>query len=598
MSKYYSKELNNVILNGVDKNTFDFINEATSDNDDLIAITYFNNKISYKKFKEEVYKYATVLKNYGLGKGDTISLLLPNVPEIVYYYYAAWILGVKVNPIDPRFNCDGILNSINQSDSKLLIAILDCYSLKVKPIINKINVENVILVSPSDSMPYDLAGTATKFIYKYKDFLLNLNDKDFNGSKVKLNDVFVGDIIPDTISTVYEDHLIASNLFTSGTTGNPKAAQLSHRAFNIKANQIKYGVPNLNPGDSFLAIIPFFSGYGSFAGMHNCLHKNMNLIMIPKFSSSEVSDLLCKYKASTMIGVPKYWEDFINNIEFYKRKYKLQDFSFLKNPVSGGDKINSEIVNKFDDYFKKEGIDTRLIIGYGSTETGGPISTTVADNYYRDCENTGVLFPGVEYIIINPDTNEIIEDNSIGELAIHDEGMMEGYENKEDTEAITINHNGKNFIKTGDLFEVNDREMLYFKGRVKRVMMRPDGHTVHSLPIENTILLHPMVDNCCVVGLKKKDNSSGTIPTAFIKLKEGQHDIEQLIKEIDDLSLQYLSERNRALSYVFVENLPYTSMGKIDYKSLEKLFIDDLNYYVVDDTFFKEKNSILIKRRH
>ena len=98
--------------------------------------------------------------------------------------------------------------------------------------------------------------------------------------------------------------------------------------------------------------------------------------------------------------------------------------------------------------------------------------------------------------------------------------------------------------------------------------------------------------------LKKSDNSSGSIPTAFIILNDGYEISDELIGDIDALSLQHLSERNRALAYVFVDKLPYTLMGKIDYKSLEKLHIDDLDYYVVDDTFIQSKNKGLVKKKY
>ena len=119
-------------------------------------------------------------------------------------------------------------------------------------------------------------------------------------------------------------------------------------------------------------------------------------------------------------------------------------------------------------------------------------------------------------------------------------------------------------------------------------MMRPDGHTVHALPIEEALYESPIVDQCCVVGLKKELGSIGTIPTAFVVLKNDALGGEETAKELDEIALQRLSERNRALAYVFVDKLPMTLMDKVDFKQLEKLTLIDTPAYIVDDTFFKD----------
>ena len=597
MKNYYGDEISNEVVKDTNMNAFDFLCNSTKDYDNLVSMSYFGNEISYLDLKKMAYIYANKLKSYGLKKGDTVSLLLPNVPEVVYYYYGAWILGVRINPIDPRFNPQGILESVNSSNSVILVSLLDSYKTKVSPIFDKLNAENIVLLSPTDSMGNSFKDVFSKAIYKYKESVVSLSEKDFKSNKVIMNKKFLKDTDSKIIPSTYEDNLIASHIFTSGTTGTPKAALLSHQAFNIKSNQIKYGVPGLDPADRFLAIIPFFSGYGSFAGMHNCLNKGMNMIMIPNFNPNMVTDLVLKYKTSAMIGVPKYWEDFALNYESMKKKYGIEDLSFLKHPVAGGDKINPSIVDLCNEVFEKNNSPAKLIVGYGSTETGGPIATTISDKDYYDNENTGVLFPGVDAVFVDPETNLIDPNSNFGELSIHDPAMMLGYADKDETNNISFEYNGKKYIKMGDLFETNDKGQLYFRGRTKRVMMRPDGHTVHSLPIENAINLDDNVEDSCVVGLKKSDNSSGTIPTAFVILKDGEVDLNEMTKKLDDISLQHLSERNRALAYVYVDKLPYTLMGKVDYKTLESLIIDDLDYYLVDNPFISKSTHLLARKK-
>ena len=587
MDRYYSEEIDKEVLNGVNMNAYSFIEKANENREQLTAFTYFGAETTYKEFKEKVNTYANNLLSYGLKKGDSITFLLPNTPEIMYYYYAAWILGVTVCPIDPRTNPNGIKKIVNDSNSRLLISILDKYAEKVSPILDDINVEKIVVVSPTDSMSNGFKQNIGKIVYKYKEFYLNLVDKDFSSDKIVMNKKFIKSITGN-IKPIYTDDyskLHAVNLFTSGTEGTPKTAIHSHQNYNVKAKQIEYALPRANPGDKFLGIIPFFSAYGSFQGMHNCLYRGMNIVLIPNFKPSDVPELICKHKPSTVIAVPNYWHDFSNRIDELMTQYGLDDLSFLKYPISGGDKQSAVDVKICNDVLNKHNADGPLMRGYGSTEVGGATITTVDNDrtLYEDNEYSGVPFPGVDYLIERKNGEEY------GEILVSDPAMMLGYLNEPDeTNRTIVERDGKKYVKMGDLFTVDESNRFYFQGRIKRAVMRPDGHTVHVLPIEEEIVKTPFVDECCVVGLKKKDGSAGTIPTAFIVVNDSVEKTAETVKKIDSYCLKELSERNRALAYVFVDELPRTLMDKCDYKVLEKLYIDDLPYYLVDDTFFKE----------
>ena len=597
MNNYYGKEAERDVLTGIKKNAFDFVDEATKGYEDYTAMTYFGKEISYKEFKRKVNIYANKLKSYGLEKGDSISLLLGNTPEIVYYYYAAWVLGVKVCPLDPRTNSDGVKDMINKCDCKLLIAIIDKYQEKVSPIIDKINVDKVVIVSPTDSMGFSIKGTIGKAMYRYKEHKLNMVDKDFAGDKVIMNDHFLRGSSDAKVPTVYEESPLgmpASCLFTSGTTGSPKASVQTHESYNAKSKQIRYAFPNLLPADKFLGIIPFFSAYGGFAGMHNCLSKAVNIIMIPSFNPRMVPELICEYKPSSLIAVPNYWHDFGSRIDDLMKTYNIKDLSFLKYPVSGGDKQPPQDVTDLNAIFRKHKSPAMLIRGYGSTEVGGPVATTVLSREYEDREYTGIAFPGTDFKLCSETTGEIDPKLRYGELAISDPSvMMEYLDDKEETDDVIVEYNGRRYLKSGDLFSIDQEGRLHFIDRLKRAIMRPDGHTVHAVPIEDAVTRSSLVDKCCVVGIRKTDGSSGAIPTAFVKLKPGIEGTEEAAHQIDELALQYLSERNRALAYVFVDDIPQNSIGKSDYKHFAKLTLDDIEPIVVDDTFFDSKSKKL-----
>lgn len=578
MKKYYCDVSEEQVKDGIYMNSCDFMQKNVAGNEDLIAMNYYGKEISYGLLNHNIELYANKLKKYGLSQGDTITIILPNIPELVYFIYAAWKIGVRVNLIEPRFNSNGIKMLVEQCDSKLIITTPQTYNEKIRQISNEFFVENFLLINPLTS-------------------LNNCNDEsiDLGNNRIILLNEFYNDIILSNIKSVYSDNMDATVVFTSGTSGFPKGAIFTHEAHNAKINQISYGVPNIAKGDKFLAAIPFFSAYGINAGMHNSLSKLMNMYMIPKLNVEDFGELIVKDKIQTAIGVPKHWELLMNNWNEYSKKYGVYDLSFLKNPVSGGDTLPPTLIKQLNEFFTSLNANSKIINGWGSTEGGGPNATTVNDSQFSDDLTSGVMFPSIKYILVD-DENNIVE-NGIGELAISDIGGMKGYlNNNTATQEITVIKDGIKYFKTGDLFEINEKGMLYFDGRKKRAIMRPDGHTVHTLPIDNALMECDLVQDVCTVGLKRKEDFTGSVPIAFIVLKNDVEINDDLIKYLDDFCLERLPERNRAHAFTFVKELPYTLMGKVNYKLIEKNNLESLKLYVVDKTFLDDNTLSLNKK--
>lgn len=218
------------------------------------------------------------------------------------------------------------------------------------------------------------------------------------------------------------------------------------------------------------------------------------------------------------------------------------------------------------------------------------ISTTSDNEKTHLFGSSGALYPGVRIRIVDPDTGESLQNRREGEIYVHTPTMMMGYLNKpEETDAVFTETDGIRFFRTGDKGYLTETGHLFLTGRYKRLMKRPDGHQVSPIPIENAVGNHPMVDNCCVVGLKKNADASGVIPTAFIKSKDRTELSEIEIKDIAEKALQQLSgERETALAYVVVDAIPYTENGKMDYRKLEESDFNSLHFFVIDDAITKD----------
>lgn len=575
---------------GISRTAYEFLFDRCKEMLDLPALRYFGTRTTYRQLLERIDELAALFAELGVEAGDCVSICLPNVPAFVYSFYALNKLGATVVLIDPRSNSSRIRHFVNETHSKFVVCVLDIVKEKLLSQ-NEWDAGSILIVSPADDMK--LGGKefskvlAARIIYSLKKYSLQ--------STIKKNDacsrfVFLEDCLADVKRSApdaapYKDGCPAAVIYTSGTTGKAKGALMSSRALNAMTKQMSYGADELPSGDTFLGCIPFFSAYGLFCGLHNSFAHGWEIILVPQFDPNEFDRLIEKYRPNNALGVPRFWESLLSS-----KRLSNADLSFVRIPVAGGDFISSDSVASINAFFAQRGAGAKLKVGYWATEFGGVVATT-RDRYPDEAMGSvGELLPGCLAIIVDPDTDEPLlgnEDNP-GELCLYTPTMMDGYLNENDeTIDITIHDaGGRKYYRTGDKAFFDDAKRLRIIGRYKRDMMRPDGHTVHALPVEDSILKHDSVLACAVVGLKQETSDSGVIPTAFLVLREGdERSFEAIVREVDRICLADLPERDRALAFCAINELPFTQMGKIDFKTLEAQRLCDLDVVYVDKTF-------------
>ena len=222
----------------------------------------------------------------------------------------------------------------------------------------------------------------------------------------------------------------------------------------------------------------------------------------------------------------------------------------------------------------------------------GVISVTLEDGETLD--SSGTPMPNVKVKILDPKTHEELPFMEEGEAYISSvSSMLEYLNNKEETDKITFYdpETGEKYYATGDIMKMLPNGQLIFEDRIKRLMKRPDGHQVNAGTIENVISTVDGVKEVCVVGLKYKD-VMGVIPTAFVVTEE-EKDKQELVDLFEKASYEQLtSVRDKALAYVFLEEMPYTQNGKMDAFSLAKNNLDDIeDAYIVDYSFIDKREK-------
>lgn len=596
---YFPENIGELIHKDTDEKMVDHIRRANADYLDTLALTYMGIQITYRELFSHVEEYARSLKQFGLQKGDYITVCLPNCPEAVYYFYACNEIGVTPYLIDPRFTVGKMGVCVQDSQSKLFVCEMGTYYSKVAQYEDTIPVDRIIVVSPLFSFEVhsrlSFRQKALKCLYSIKS--ASEKRKAPNSQKRCYQKEFIeeGKKWRGEITTEYDSSIPAIVVNTSGTSGGSvKGASHTNKSYNILANQTDFISSEIRRGYDYYGYIPYFTMYGSAVGMHTGLTHGVIIDNIPQFNGKKSLLEIVQKKPNILIGVPSLFE----NLAAYCKR-KSVDMSFAKLYVMGGDNVSPEKLQKENELFAQLGMQKKITYGYGSTEVM-MASTTSDDERSYQYGSCGIPYPGVCYKVLEPDTQVPLENGSEGEIYIHTETLMAGYLNKpEESKAVFTEIDGVRYFKTGDKGYLTETGHLFFTGRYKRLMKRPDGHQVTPIPIENAISKHPIVEDCCVVGLRKNKEAQGVIPTAFIKARADIAITETEIKDIAEKSLQLLSgEREIALTYRIVDFIPYTENGKMNYRALEERSFSDGTYYAIDDPitrgYFKGMENVKI----
>lgn len=544
----------------------EYIMETALKYPNIYAISYYNNKITYKELIDKITECAKSLKTIGVKEGDIVSICMPNTPSALYMFYAVNLVGAISNMIHPLSSEKEIEMYLNKTNSKVIMTI-DINYKKVINIINNTSVKKVIVSSAGDDlkgfkkMMYSIFSTdVTKATKKIKQVFL----KAFQNREVMSYKKFIA-----KGSSYYEDYTASRKaedtaviLYSGGTSGSPKGIMLSNLSFNALAYQAHYMCDPAKAGDSILSIMPIFHGFGLGVCIHTCLHIGMMCILVPIFKGKNLGKLIRKTKPNFMVGVPTLFEALYNN-----KKLKDNDFSSINCIVSGGDIMDEEQIERYNDMFKKYGSKAKIRVGYGLTEACA--ATCLSPTLVHREKGIGVPFPDTIYKIVKIGTIKEVEKMEDGEICICGPTVMQGYLNDDkETESVLKKHkDGQTWLHTGDIGCMDEDGFIYFKSRLKRLIVS-SGYNIYPSYIEGIINKHEYVSNCTVIGVP--DKYRGQIAKAFVVLKKEVKLNEGVEEEIKEYCKKYIAKYSMPRIFEFRKELPKTLVGKIAYSVLEE----------------------------
>ena len=550
--KYYTKEdlkykIPNITM-------YDQIVNSTKEYPYNIAVQYEGRKINYLSFLKKIDTCANGFYDLGIRKGDIVTIMLPNVPEALVSLYALNKLGAIANMTHPLSAEEEIKQTIESTKSKYLI-IYNAQYEKIESFILDSGVEKVIFVSPGDSLNifkstlFDISQF-NKFKHHPKNSLY-INWKKFMFlSKYKKHMPIMEKLGKNTPAVI---------IHSGGTSGTPKNVVIQNRAFIFAAKGEEIDLIRLNQGDSALAIMPNFHGFGLSVLMHTPLALGCSTILVPKFDSKKFDVLFKKTRPTCVLGVPTLFEALSNS-----NNVKNLDLSFLKYVISGGDLLPKNLEDKINKYLEDHGSSAKITQGYGLSEALACV--TMAHDDVNKSGSVGIPLAG-NYIKIINDERKTVPYGETGEIVINSKALMMGYLNNESetNEALQIHDDGHVWLHTGDLGYMDEDGFLFYKGRIKRMIIT-SGYNVYPSHIEEVIEKHPDVLQCTVIGIPHPYKQQ--VPKAFVVLKDGSRGF--LIKqEIKAYCKKNLAKYMMPYEIVIRKQLPKTKLGKVDFSVLQ-----------------------------
>jgi long-chain acyl-CoA synthetase len=514
------------------------------------ALLFRGKYLTYDTLIAKVDYLASGLDAFGLSKGDSITFAMPNVFEAVFGFYASSKLGLKCHMVHPITPVKQMEKHMKETKSQTLV-ILDTFYDHYRSLLDDSNI-TIFLVNPMQEF-----GFMLKILYKI------INRK-------KRAHIRLGDRLRD-FASLYEKSVknitninplsTAVYLHSGGTSGKPKTIELSHHSINYLVSLTQYimDVENFD-NKHMLAVLPMFHGFGLCMGIHGMLISGGVNTLMPKFSAKEAVKLISKNQINYVIGVPSLFESLIREPGFDSNEMRHIDQAFI-----GGDYVSMDLKKRFDQQMIKNQSPARLLEGYGLTE----VVTVCCVNTLKEHnpESVGKALPGIDILIKDLNSDEILGPNQDGEIIVTGPTVMNGYLNDEEaTKATFFKYKDQVWVKTGDLGFIDQAGFVHYKQRLKRII-KVLGIPVLPAEIENHLMDYSEISEVAAVSMPDPDK--GNVVKLFIVWNDTNKKIS--FKEIQKTIKENISVYAVPKEMVELDELPKTLIGKTDVMALEKM---------------------------
>ncbi len=476
---------------------------------DHVALRLDDMEVSYGLLDEGSARLAAVLADRGMEPGDRVGIMLPNVPYFAVCYYGVLRSGGVVVPMNVLLKRREVAFYLGDSGAKLMFA-WEGFADDAKAGAEEAGAE-CIVVKPGE----------------FEELLAGVEPRR------------------EVVDRASDDTAVI--LYTSGTTGTPKGAELTHD--NLKTNcEITRDMFGIGDDVVTLGALPLFHSFGQTCSMNATLAAGGTLSLIPRFDPGKALEIIQRDKVNLFQGVPTMYSALLHQ----EGRDKF-DTSTLELCVSGGSAMPVELMRGFEDAFK-----CKILEGYGLSESS-PVASFNRPDRERKPGSIGIPIEGVDMKVVDDDGNDIAQ-GEVGEILIRGHNVMKGYWNKPDATGETLIDG---WLHTGDMAKIDEDGYFFIVDRKKDLIIR-GGYNVYPREIEEVLYEHPAVREAAVIGVK--DDSLGEEVGAAVALKDGEDVSAQELRE-------FVKEQVAAYKYPrrvwFVDDLPKGPTGKILKREIE-----------------------------
>ena len=484
-------------------NLSSLLEDAAAGHPDHAALRMDDFVLTYAQLREAAGRMSTLLASLGVEPGDRVGLMLPNIPAFPIAFYGALAAGAVVVPMNPLLKEREVAYYLGDSGARALVT-------------------------------WDMfAGEAAKGA-------ADVGAEMISSPMVDLADTY-GGLAPARTSSGRHDDDDAVILYTSGTTGRPKGAELTHAGLvaNAEVSAQLFGV---GPDDVIMGCLPLFHVFGLTCGLNVSVGSAATLTLLPRFDPAQALDIMQRDHVTVFEGVPTMYAAMLHLPDADPAKTAT-----LRLCASGGAAMPVEILRGFEEKFG-----CIILEGYGLSETS-PVASFNHPHLERKPGSIGTPIEGVEMRLIDDDWNTVPE-GEIGEIAIRGHNVMKGYWNKPEATAEVMRDG---WFRTGDMANVDSDGYYYIVDRKKDLIIR-GGYNVYPREIEEVLHEHPAVAEVAVIGIPHP--SLGEEVGAAVALKPGATATPEELRAF---------ARDRVAAYKYprhvwlVDTLPKGPTGKI-----------------------------------
>jgi long-chain acyl-CoA synthetase len=465
--------------------------------------------LTYGEFRDAALKVAGSLQARGVSPGDRVGMVLPNVLSFPVVFYGALLAGAAVVPMNPLLKAREVEYYLRDSGARLVVT-LDATAAPVTEAAGTVGIE-AVTVGPA--LPEALLDA---------------------------------DPIDGAVERADDD--LAVILYTSGTTGQPKGAELTHANMAGNARTTADTLAENTADDVIMGCLPLFHVFGLTCGLNTAVLKGSTLTLIPRFDGTKALSVIDRDRVTIFDGVPTMFSAMLHS-----PAAGTQDVSSLRLCVSGGSAMPVEVMRAFEEQFG-----CMILEGYGLSETS-PVASFNHPHAERKPGSIGTPIAGVEMRLVDDDGKDVAP-GEVGEIAIRGENVMKGYWERPEETAKAI---PDGWFRTGDLARRDDDGYFFIVDRKKEMIIR-GGYNVYPREIEEALYEHPAVAEVACIGIAHPE--LGEEVAAAVALKPGA------TAEVDELR-EFAKARVAAYKYPrhiwLVEALPKGPTGKILRRSVE-----------------------------